>query len=120
MAQSVLETVRNAVSASQVFTEPVERDGATIIGVARVYGGGGGESAADGATAGGLGLLAGPVGAYVVSDGKVRFVPALDANRLVLVGGALLIFVLLMVARARRRRHRRAKAIRVQAQPQAD
>jgi hypothetical protein len=101
MAVGVWEMVRGAVSAGQVFAEPVERAGTTVLGVARVYGGGGGEQLPDGSTAGGLGLAAGPVGAYVIRDGRVRWIPAVDVNRLVVV--VAVVAVVLLVRRARRR-----------------
>jgi uncharacterized spore protein YtfJ len=99
--------VRDAVSAGQVFAEPVERDGTTVIGVARVWGGGGGEQLANGATAGGLGLLAGPVGAYVIRDGRVRWIPAVDVNRLVVA--VVVIGLVIQVRKARRRRAARER-----------
>jgi uncharacterized spore protein YtfJ len=96
--------VRNAVSASQVFAEPVERDGTTLIGVARVSGGGGGDQLADGSTDGGVGLIAAPVGAYVIKDGQVRWMPAVDVNRLIVVLTVILIVILVRRARRRRRK----------------
>jgi uncharacterized spore protein YtfJ len=111
MATGVLGMVRDAVSAGQVFAEPVERDGTTLIGVARVWGGGGGEALANGSTAGGLGLLAEPVGAYAIRDGKVRWIPAVDVNRLVVA--VVLIVVIVLVRKGRRRRKAR------QQQPQS-
>jgi uncharacterized spore protein YtfJ len=102
MAVGVLGMVREAVSAGRVFAEPVERDGTTVIGVARVQGGGGGEQLANGATAGGLGLIAGPVGAYVIRDGRVWWIPAVDVNRLILA--VVVIVLVIQVRKARRRR----------------
>lgn len=100
MARSAVSVVGDTVSAGRVFTEPVDRDGTTVIGVARVYGGGGGER-----LAGGVGLLARPVGAYVMKDGRVRWVPAVDVNRLL-----ALLLVLMVVVLVRRARHRRRQA----------
>jgi uncharacterized spore protein YtfJ len=109
MADGALEMVRKTVSAGQVFAEPIERDGTTVIGVARIFGGGGGgERLPDGSTGGGLGLIAGPVGAYVIRDGRVRWIPAVDANRLVVVVAVL--GVVILVRRARRRRRAAAVA----------
>lgn len=109
MAGDVWGMVRDAVSSARVFADPVERDGATVIGAARVRGGGGGDLPGDGSSAGGLGLIAAPVGAYVIKDGKVRWVPAVDVNR-VLVLVALLVLVI-VVRRARRRRRKAAEAM---------
>jgi uncharacterized spore protein YtfJ len=105
MAAGVLGMVREAVSAGQVFAEPVERDGTTLIGVARVYGGGGGEALANGSTAGGLGLFAAPVGAYAIRDGKVRWIPAVDVNLLV----AAVVVGVVIVQLRKARRHRKAR-----------
>ncbi|HEX5406725.1 MAG TPA: hypothetical protein VFX16_31000 [Pseudonocardiaceae bacterium] len=108
MTSGVLAAVRSAVSAGQVFAEPVERAGTTVIGVARVYGGGGGEQLADGSSAGGLGMLAAPVGAYVIRDGRVRWIPAVDVNLIVVV--VAVTGVVVMMRRARRRKAARAEA----------
>jgi uncharacterized spore protein YtfJ len=73
-----------------VFGDPVERDGITVIPAAAVRGGGGGGGGQDAEGSGGggsgFGLDARPVGAFVVKDGDVRWEPALDLNRVILVG----------------------------------
>jgi uncharacterized spore protein YtfJ len=79
--------------ATMVYAEPVERDGATVIPAARVLGGGGGGNGEDKhgqrGEGAGLGLVARPVGAFVIKDGKVRWQPAIDVNRLVTILGAI-------------------------------
>jgi uncharacterized spore protein YtfJ len=94
----------------RVFGQPVERDGVTVIPVADVRGGfGGGEAAPVGpgagagaasgaaetasaaeshpASWGGGGMWsASPAGAYVLKDGEVSWLPAVNANRTVLLG----------------------------------
>lgn len=107
MVGGVLEMVRKVVSANQVFAEPVDRDGTTVIGVARIAGGGGGDQFADGSNDGGVGMYAAPVGAYVIKDGKVRWMPAVDVNGLVVILTVILIAILV---RRARRRHRKAAA----------
>ncbi|GAB3443433.1 spore germination protein GerW family protein [Actinophytocola sediminis] len=102
----LLDRARETVSARLVYAEPYERDGLTVIPAARVFGGGGGGTGRshDGqqGNGGGLGVLARPVGAFVVGDGQVRWVPAVDVHRLVgTVVGAVLGGLLI-----RRRRHR--------------
>jgi uncharacterized spore protein YtfJ len=83
----LVSSARDSVSARRVFTEPVEKDGVTIIGAAAVGGGGGGGQGQDEkgqqGEGGGFGLGARPVGAYVVKDGNVGWVPAVDVNRLI-------------------------------------
>lgn len=108
MAVTVFDRVRSVVSASQAFTEPIHSAGVTVVGVARVAGGGGGEMEADGSSDGGLGLVARPVGAYVIQDGKVRFIPAVDVTRVLVV--AAVIVAIILIRRARRKRRRQAAA----------
>jgi uncharacterized spore protein YtfJ len=112
----ILEEVaraRDAVTVKRVFGDPFERDGVTVIPVAKLIGGGGGGGGeiTEGQGGGsGFGLLAWPVGVYVVKDGEVRFEPALDLNRAIL-GGQIVGLVGLLVlrsmwrARERTRRH---------------
>jgi hypothetical protein len=47
-------------------------------------------------------VIARPVGAYVIKDGTVRWVPAVDVNRAILVAGAIALVAL----------HRRRRAVR--------
>jgi len=76
---------RNA-SASAVFGAPVERDGVTVIPVARVrwgFGGGGGrESKAQDGWGGGGGVQAAPLGFIEVKDGEARYRRVHDPLRL--------------------------------------
>jgi hypothetical protein len=111
MAANVFAMVRDAVSAAQVFTEPVERGGTTFIGVAQVYGGGGGDQFASGATEGGLGLVARPVGAYVLQDGRVRWIPAVDVNQLIVAAAVIGVVIVLRRARRRKAVHNRDKEV---------
>lgn len=75
---------RDVFAAKLVYGEPVERDGTVVVPAAAVFGGGGGGDAdtlplREGA---GFGVLARPVGAFVLRDGSVKWVPALDVTRL--------------------------------------
>lgn len=91
---------RDALSARRVFAEPVERNGVTVIGVAAVGGGGGGGQGQDEqGEGGGFGLGARPVGAYELKDGKARWVPAVDVNRLLVAFAAVLGIFLITRAR---------------------
>jgi uncharacterized spore protein YtfJ len=122
--------MKDAASVARVFGEPIDRDGTTVIPVARVGGaggwGGGGSGAAwqrwmagmrgkaddagdvplpgeaDDASAGGgfgvgAGISARPAGVYVIRGGKVRWLPAVDANRAVVVGCMTAVAMLLVV-----------------------
>jgi uncharacterized spore protein YtfJ len=82
---------RDALTVKRVFGDPVERDGVTVIPAAAVRGGagGGGEGGESGGGGGGFGIVARPIGAYVIRDGTVSWRPAIDANRLLLLLAAL-------------------------------
>ena len=81
--------VHDAVTVKRVFGDPVEREGVTVIPAAAVRGGAGGGGDNEGNGGGGFGVVARPVGVYVIRDGHVTWRPAVDANRLLLLGAAL-------------------------------
>jgi uncharacterized spore protein YtfJ len=88
----MLSRADRAASARRVYGKPFERDGVTVIPAAQVSGGygGGGGTAEEGSGSGfGVGLHARPVGAFVISDGKVRWKPAFDLTGVVLRTQAL-------------------------------
>jgi uncharacterized spore protein YtfJ len=114
--RQLIEGVREGLSVRQVFGEPVERDGVTVIPTATVIGGGGSggggsgrESKEDGeagpqAQSGfgsGFGGVMWPAGAFEISDGRVTWRPAIDLTRVLLMALALAIAV--VRARGRRR-----------------
>ncbi len=105
----LLEQARDQVTVGRVFGEPIERDGVTMVPVARVMGGGGGGqgSAPDGegeGEGGGFGMVARPAGAYVIKGGDVTWRPAVDPVRLSTVAATFVGFVVLVRALARRGR----------------
>jgi uncharacterized spore protein YtfJ len=127
--QELLSKVGQSLSVGRAFGAAYEKDGAMIIPVALVAGGGGGgegtgpyaaaansEGAGGGEKApdqtgdvpsgsgGGFGGVVMPVGAYVVKDGNVRWVAALNLNLVVLA--ALATLRLVIRSRRRARRHR--------------
>jgi uncharacterized spore protein YtfJ len=125
--QELLSRVGQNLSVSRSFGAAYEKDGAMIIPVAFVAGGGGGgegtgpassasddESAHDhagsasseelpGGSGGGFGVVVMPVGAYVVKDDRVRWVPAVSANVAIFAG--LIVLRMFMRARRHARRH---------------
>ena len=117
-ASRPLNAARRLIHVRRAFGEPVERDGVTLVPVARVFGGtgfGGGDGTVDesGETArsgsgggGGLGVGVTPVGVYVVKGGEVRWEPAFDLTRVVIGGQVLSAIAILALARALRRRRR--------------
>ena len=110
MASEIMEMAQRGVdvlSVQRVYGEPIERDGVTFIPVARVRGGWGigtgGDASASGGGSGGM-VSASPAGAYEIRDGNVRWVPAIDLNRAILVGNvAVVIFLLVIRSIARSR-----------------
>ena len=67
----------DAITVRRVFGEPVTQDGATVIPAASAWGGGGGhDQQGQEGEGGGFGLHAHPVGAYIMKDGVVRWMPA--------------------------------------------
>jgi len=111
--EEIMAQARETMTVKRVFGDPIDKDGITVIPVARVTGGaGGGEGTGPTPTGGlpegapppggsgmGFGVRAVPAGIYVIRDGEVRWEPALDINRAVLLG-SLLLFVALLVARS--------------------
>ncbi len=122
---ATLQTIREAmeqVTAGRVFGAPINQDGLTVVPVAKIGGGGGAGGGAEPAgdasgSGGGFGLTAKPLGVFVISNGRVRWRPAIDVNRIVLGGQvvavtALLVFRAIVKARAARDRQpgRRVRA----------
>jgi uncharacterized spore protein YtfJ len=99
------------ISVSRAFGTAYERDGVLVIPVALVAGGGGGgdgdidetdsnftsESREETGSGGGFGGVVVPVGAYVVKDEQVRWVPAVNVTVIVLA----VLVALRLVARTR-------------------
>jgi len=96
--QEILSSAKNTLTTKTVYAEPYEVDGLTVIPAAKVAGGGGGGGGQDGAgqsgDGGGFGMMARPTGAYIIDQGKVRWQPAVDVNRIVMVVGAVLVTAL--------------------------
>jgi uncharacterized spore protein YtfJ len=78
----LLGGARDAITVKRVFGEPIETEGVTVIPAAKVGGGGGGGGDNENNGGGGFGFGARPVGAYVIKGDDVKWVPAVDVNRL--------------------------------------
>src|SRR4051794_31139077 len=83
--QQLADRLGAQARASTVYGEPVERDGVTVIPVARVrwgFGGGGGTStgeAGEGSgSGGGGGVMASPIGYIEIKNGESRYRPVRD------------------------------------------
>jgi uncharacterized spore protein YtfJ len=102
LLERIGETVGDRAKAATVFGEPVEREGITVIPVARAkfgFGGGGGEGKQGPGRGGGGGALVSPLGYIEVHDGAARFkrIPR-PANLLAVVATASLLTFVLMRA----------------------
>lgn len=127
--QELLGKVAEHLSVSRAFGSAYEKDGSMIIPVAFVAGGGGGGEAPSGSpsrdplddeeldeeeivmdvetsngSGGGFGGVVMPAGVYVVKDDNVRWIPAVNANLVIVVA----FLTLRVIARARRKTRRRA------------
>jgi uncharacterized spore protein YtfJ len=102
--QEVLGQARDALTVKRVFGEPYEKDSVTVIPVAKVQGGGGGGDGEgpDGTGKGsgsGFGLMARPVGVFVIRGDELTWRPAVDVNRIA-IGGQIVAIVALLTIRA--------------------
>jgi Sporulation protein YtfJ (Spore_YtfJ) len=101
--QEVLSQSRDAMTVGRVFGEPIERNGVTIVPVAKVMGGGGGggghsDDGQEGSGAG-YGMRATPAGVYLIKGNDVEWKPSIDVNRAILGGQIIGIFFLLTLGR---------------------
>jgi uncharacterized spore protein YtfJ len=110
----LVSSTREALTVKRVYAEPFEKDGLAVIPAASVRGGAGGGSGHDEkgqeGEGGGFGMTGSPAGAYVVQGGKVKWLPAVDPNRLFMMVGMAVIAYLLMRPRMARARGASAKS----------
>ena len=101
--EDLIAKTKDSLEARMVYTEPYEKNGTTVIAAARIVGGSGGGTGRDQQGAegqgSGFGLIAKPTGAYTITDGKVRWEPAIDVNRLVTTIGTIIIAALFLAVR---------------------
>ena len=91
----LLPEFADRLTAKRVYSEPYREDGITIITAAAIRGGGGIREDTSDRERGGMGLMARPVGAYVMRDGRVVWKPAFDLSRIALRGQ--LVFTALVI-----------------------
>jgi uncharacterized spore protein YtfJ len=108
----LVSTARDSMSVRRVYGETVERDGVAVIPVATIAGGLGAGTGQDPhgqqGEGGGFGMTARPSGAFVIADGQVSWVPAVDVNKLLAL--LTVVTVVGMLLRARRARLRDSRA----------
>ncbi|MDA8297172.1 MAG: spore germination protein GerW family protein [Actinomycetota bacterium] len=124
--ERVLSGAAESLSVRRCFGQPIEQAGTVVIPVAVVAGGGGGGEGEDGTSSepradkqsaersgrgAGFGGVTWPLGVYVLRDGHVRWVPAVDATRIVL--GALALVRAMAKVAAMRRLHVARRAARM-------
>jgi uncharacterized spore protein YtfJ len=110
--EEIVEGASDAIGVRRVFGEPYEKNGVTVIPTARIMGGAGlGQGPATSAGAdseksakptgggAGFGVVARPAGVFVIKGEQVRWLPAVDVNRIV-VGSQIALIVLLLVVRS--------------------
>jgi len=99
VANETINSTLDALHVRRVFGEPIERDGALFIPVAKVRGAsiGGGDSEGNGGS--GFAITGRPAGMYVIRDGEATWQPAMDLNRVIL-GGQIVGIVALLVLRS--------------------
>ena len=95
-ALEAVSQAKDVINVRRVYGEPYQEGGLTIIPAANVIGGGGGGGDTAGNGGAGFGVRARPAGAWVIKDGEVQWKPALDLNRVILVGQIIAIVALLV------------------------
>jgi len=86
VAERLARQIGITANAKSIYGEPVERDGVTVIPVAKVaygFGGGGGKKENEEGSGGGGGVMVTPVGYIEIKNGQTRFRPTLDPLALV-------------------------------------
>ena len=101
--QQIWTNAQDAITVKRVYGDPYEKNGVTVIPAAAIRGGGGGgggvgDNAQEG-MGGGFGVAERPVGAMIIKGDEVRWEPAVDVNRIVLVGGVVAAMLLVLVGR---------------------
>ena len=108
----IIERAREVLTVQRVFGEPIHSNGLTFVPVASLRGGGGGggggpdQHGAEG-SGGGFGLIARPVGAYVIRGDQVEWQPAIDTTRLLTAGAAVAGLAILTLRTAIKKKSRR-------------
>jgi uncharacterized spore protein YtfJ len=109
----VFEDAKQTIGSKGVFGTPYEKNGVTVIPAAKIMGGvGGGEGqvpvkANEGSETttqptgmgAGYGVTGQPTGAFVIKGDEVKWVPAVDVNRL-MVGFQIVMVVFFLAIRA--------------------
>ena len=119
----IVEQAREAIGIRRVYGEAYEKNGVTVIPAAHVMGGGGGgegtgpapgdetgSTAASSGSGGGFGVSGRPAGAFVIKGDDVRWLPAVDVNRLMFGFQVVMIIFFLVVRSIAKSRAQAARA----------
>lgn len=96
--QQLAEKLGGAANATRIYGEPVERDGVTVIPVAKAmygFGGGAGTKAGEEGSGGGGGMALTPMGYIEIKEGSTKFRSIRDPQTLVKLFAISGVFVLL-------------------------
>lgn len=107
--ERIAHEVGMTANASYIYAAPVERDGVTVIPVAKSvywFGGGGGRRANEEGSGGGGGAVLKPVGYIEIKGGETRFRRARDPLALALAAAPAILFGVWRLARLFRDRER--------------
>ncbi|MDZ7689266.1 MAG: spore germination protein GerW family protein [Halobacteriales archaeon] len=98
---SIVDKIRENANAETVYGEPIEREGKTVVPVAKIaygFGGGYGSEARDesqnGGEGGGIGggVKATPAGVVEITDYETRFIKFSDMKKFAVIAGLFLVF----------------------------
>lgn len=101
---SIVDQIREHANVETIYGEPVERDGKTVIPVAKIaYGFGGGYGSEGGSELGedghdgegggiGAGVKATPAGVVEITDYETRFIKFSDMKKIAAIAGLFLVF----------------------------
>lgn len=95
IVERLAQTLGVETNASHIFAPPIERDGVTVIPVAKAvygFGGGGGKQRGEAGSGGGGGAVIKPEGYIEITDGHTRYRPIRDPAiwlPMILASGAL-------------------------------
>jgi len=100
--RELVDKAKDLITVRQVFGDPIEKEGVTVIPAAHVRGGGGGgggTSDADSGSGLGFGISSRPSGSFVIRGDQVEWQPAVDVTRIVQTFAAVLIVFLVFKRR---------------------
>ncbi len=102
--RELADKAKDLMTVRQVYGDPIEKNGVTVIPAAVVRGGGGGGGGTNSGDSGegmGFGVASRPAGAFVIRGDQVDWEPAIDVTRI--VGSFAAVVVAYLVLRRRKK-----------------